>query len=160
MSAKDKLNIGQDYTDAPQSESYSVGQLAEENENDSNNNNDNTNNEQSLSPSPAVKLNRVFQDNPFKDRLSRTKFLTNKHDAILKQFSSTHFNVPSANNLLSPTTQKLISNISPLDEDDGGHGNNDSSSSDEANDEIDVDDTEPLIFEFPYVMYSIYLISK
>lgn len=156
MSSKDKLNAQSPLDgDAPPSESYSVGQLAEENENDSNNPNNSTNNnnnELSLSPSPAVKLNRQFDSNPFKNRSIRSKFLSNKHDTILKQYSSTHFSVASTANVLSSN----LTNFNANDHDPDG--NNDSSdSSDDANEEYDVDDTAPNFFEFPYVMF--YIVS-
>ena len=119
---------------------------------------DNTDN----SSSPPIKINRQYQTNPFKDRPTRFKFISTKHDLIFKQFSSTHFQVPSTNNLISPATQKLISAVTNNDNEqdintDSQHASNDTDSSDEANDDIDVDDTGPLIFGLHSYVYIIYV---
>eukprot|EP01083_Nonionella_stella_P122345 368075_1 len=96
----EKLNSSQYEQDATPSEGYSVGPL---------NDSEEVNN--SLSPSPRILLNRSFSDNPFADRSSRYKFISSKHNSILKQFSSSHFHMPSAHNINNETSKITGVNI-------------------------------------------------
>ena len=112
----------------------------------------------SNTPSQCVKLSHRFTDNPFKDRQSRTTYISTKHEAIFKQFSSANFDTVSIDNILADLEEDGIDNINRNTI--HIHQQNNTNAD---NEDIDIDDTLPLIFEFPYVElfqflhYSIYI---
>ena len=129
----------------PPEEQYTVGQILND-----------LDPSDSASPPPSITMNRHFPDNPFLGGTARAQFVSDTHDAILKQFSSSQFRLPSVNHVMTPSTQQLVDHISDRLAVDGADvGDHDSgSSTDDARDELDVDDSGPLVFEFPYVSCS------
>ena len=101
-------------------------------------------------------LRRHYPDNPFLGSTLRAQFVCNKHDAILKQFSSSQFRLPSVNHVMTPSTQQLVEHISHrLEAERADVHEQDSGSSVDTHNGTDVDDIGPLVFEFPYVSYFI-----
>ena len=130
----------------PPEEQYTVGQILND-----------LDPSDSTSPPPSITMNRHFPDNPFLGGTARAQFVSDTHDAILKQFSSSQFRLPSVNHVMTPSTQQLVDHISDrlaVDGDAADHAYDSGSSIDDSRDELDVDDSGPLVFEFPYVSYS------
>eukprot|EP01083_Nonionella_stella_P014457 40598_1 len=108
----------------------------------------------------VVQLDRQFQNNPFKDRPSRWKLVSSKHESILKQFSSTHFAVPTSTASDIPIeAQQFLASMANFDD---PHTNKDthgamhvntrstSHTNDETHDIIELSDVDE--FEFPYYL--------